>query len=76
MISWTSILDMYVEMGDLSRARRIFEEITQKNDVSWIVMIAKFSQNGDSEEALSLFRQMILLPNISTDSHNICIAIG
>lgn len=67
---------MYVEMGDLSRARRIFEEITPKKDVSWIVMIAKFSQNDDSEKTLSLFRQMILLPNISTDSHNICIAIG
>ena len=41
MISWTAILDMYVEMGDMEAARRVFDDMPERNEVSWSVMISR-----------------------------------
>lgn len=59
MISWTEILDMYVEIGDLREARLIFDKMPERNDVSWSSMISRFNRVGYSEEAMSLFREMV-----------------
>ncbi|KAK4846686.1 hypothetical protein QYF36_020841 [Acer negundo] len=59
VVSWTTILDMYVEMGDLVEARRIFDMMPERNEITWSVMIARYSQSGYHEEALKLFHQMV-----------------
>lgn len=59
VVSWTAILDTYVEMGDLGEARRVFDEMPVRNEVSWSAMIARYSQSGSAEEALKLFCQMV-----------------
>lgn len=59
VISWTAMLDVYVEMGDLREARRVFDEMPVRNEVSWSAMISKYSQSGYPEEAVKLFSQMI-----------------
>ncbi|KAL2552438.1 Pentatricopeptide repeat-containing protein [Forsythia ovata] len=59
VVSWTTILDMYVEMGDLREARRIFNEMPERNEISWSMMISRYSQGGYSEEAVKIFRQMV-----------------
>ncbi|KAL0381739.1 UNVERIFIED_CONTAM: putative pentatricopeptide repeat-containing protein [Sesamum angustifolium] len=59
VVSWTTILDMYVEMGDLREARRIFDEMPERNEVTWSAIIARFSQSGNAEEAVRLFQEMV-----------------
>ncbi|XWS31516.1 hypothetical protein CRYUN_Cryun23aG0083200 [Craigia yunnanensis] len=54
-----SLVAMYAKCDDLCEARRLFERMTQKNDVvSWNSIISAYSANGKSTEALELFREM------------------
>ncbi|CAH9088141.1 unnamed protein product, partial [Cuscuta epithymum] len=69
VVSWTAILDMYVEHGDLKEVREIFDEMPERNEVSWSAMISRYNHGGYVEEAANLFHQMVnkdgLRPNIS-----------
>eukprot|EP01018_Ginkgo_biloba_P002445 Gb_38364 [translate_table: standard] len=56
----SALVDMYVKCGSTEDARRVFENIAQKNAVSWNAMIAGYGHNGQGDEALKLFRQMEL----------------
>lgn len=74
-VTWTAILDMYVDAGDLAGARSIFERMPTRNEVSWSVMISRYIQNGLHEEALRLFSRMVqdgIKPSISCFSSIIC----
>ncbi|CAG7872975.1 unnamed protein product [Brassica rapa] len=51
-------LDMYLKCGSTEDARVLFEEMEQRNVVSWSTMIVGYAMNGDSEEALALFNMM------------------
>ncbi|CAN8266921.1 unnamed protein product [Cochlearia groenlandica] len=51
-------LDMYLKCGSTEEARVLFEEMKQRNVVSWSTMIVGCAMNGDSEEALALFTMM------------------
>lgn len=54
-----SLVSMYAKCDDLSGARKLFDGITKKDDpVSWNSMISACSKNGQSTEALTLFREM------------------
>ncbi|XP_021894261.1 pentatricopeptide repeat-containing protein At1g04840, partial [Carica papaya] len=44
---------------DLNRARELFDQMPEKNVISWTTMINGFSQNGDHEMALSMFSKML-----------------
>ncbi|XP_072959213.1 pentatricopeptide repeat-containing protein At1g18485 [Typha angustifolia] len=55
-----SLLSLYIQCGRDYSARLVFDAMEEKDMVSWNAMIAGYSQNGLSEEALSLFRQMQL----------------
>ncbi|KAK4752714.1 hypothetical protein SAY87_021512 [Trapa incisa] len=74
-VTWTAILDMYIDAGDLVGARSIFENMLTRNEVSWSVMISRYIQNGHHEEALMLFSRMVregTKPSISCLSSVIC----
>ncbi|CAN6446200.1 unnamed protein product [Victoria cruziana] len=69
VVSWTAMLDSYVEAGELDQARQLFNEMPHKNEVSWSAMIARYCQHGDPAEALDLYEQMLSAgckPNLST----------
>lgn len=51
-------LDMHLKCGNTEAARAIFDEMKQKNVVSWSTMIVGYAMNGDSGEALALFTMM------------------
>lgn len=53
-----ALLDMYSKCGHIEDARQIFEEIPQRDVVSWNAMTAGYAQNGRLHEALELFRKM------------------
>ncbi|KAK9913044.1 hypothetical protein M0R45_036870 [Rubus argutus] len=56
----TTLLDMYARFGCVSYASSVFDQMQNRNVVSWSAMIACYAKNGRPYEALELFRKMIL----------------
>ncbi|KAI3471665.1 hypothetical protein Pfo_028315 [Paulownia fortunei] len=52
----SSVVDMYAKCGSLAYARKMFDEMPEKNVVSWSGMIYGYAQMGEDEEALRLFK--------------------
>eukprot|EP01018_Ginkgo_biloba_P023541 Gb_13654 [translate_table: standard] len=48
----------YSRNQDLKDASQVFDKMSQRDIVTWNVMIAGFAQDGNSDEALQLFNQM------------------
>ncbi|KAF6154544.1 hypothetical protein GIB67_027817 [Kingdonia uniflora] len=53
-----ALVDMYVKCGDVDFAFKLFQEMPEKNVVSWNSMILGLAQKGDFKETLSVFRRM------------------
>ncbi|KAL5702187.1 hypothetical protein ACHQM5_027434 [Ranunculus cassubicifolius] len=53
-----TIVDSYAECGEIDYASRMFDEIENKNVVSWTSMISCFTRQGFANEALELFYDM------------------
>ncbi|KAF8110202.1 hypothetical protein N665_0086s0041 [Sinapis alba] len=53
-----SLITMYAKCGNVVYARKVFDEITEKDMVSWNSMIAGYSLAGKGEDAVGLFRKM------------------
>lgn len=64
----TSVVDMYFKCGKVGLARRVFDEIEEKDIVSWGAMIAGLAHNKRQWEALGLFRMMISQDGIYPNS--------
>lgn len=65
----TAIVDMYSKCGAIEASRKAFDQISQKNIVSWSAMVAAYGMNGLAHEALALVAEMKLLgfrPNAVT----------
>ncbi|GLJ11945.1 hypothetical protein SUGI_0180720 [Cryptomeria japonica] len=54
----TKMVTVYVKLGSLSDARHVFDEIPERNLVSWTAMIGGYARYGSGEEALELFYRM------------------
>ncbi|KAE8661569.1 Pentatricopeptide repeat-containing protein [Hibiscus syriacus] len=54
----TAIVDMYAKCGAIDTSRRVFNQMQQKNVVSWSAMIAAYGMNGLPREALALLPEM------------------
>ncbi|KAJ0031232.1 hypothetical protein Pint_14023 [Pistacia integerrima] len=57
------LLNMYAKCGKISFARQLFDEMSERNLVSWSAMISGYAQFGDHLLALQLFSKMQLMPN-------------
>ncbi|VFQ71834.1 unnamed protein product [Cuscuta campestris] len=53
-----SLITMYSKMGKLGHARKVFDEIVDRDLVSWNSMISGYSQMGFAREAVELFGDM------------------
>eukprot|EP01018_Ginkgo_biloba_P025063 Gb_18263 [translate_table: standard] len=53
-----SLVNMYSKCGSLDDACKIFENIPERNVVSWNVMIAGYAQQGRGKETIKLFEEM------------------
>ncbi|KAK8494618.1 hypothetical protein V6N13_029858 [Hibiscus sabdariffa] len=54
----TAIVDMYAKCGAIDTSRRVFNQMQQKNVVSWSAMVAAYGMNGLPNEALALLPEM------------------
>lgn len=65
-VSCNAIIDAYMKIGETQKAFYAFEEVPDKNIVSWTSMVSGYARNGQGVEALQFFRDMIrnaLQPN-------------
>ncbi|XP_062163320.1 putative pentatricopeptide repeat-containing protein At3g15130 [Alnus glutinosa] len=53
-----ALVDLYVKCSDLIKARRVFDQIEEKNVISWSSLILGYAQEGDLLEAMDLFRHL------------------
>ncbi|KAH0459261.1 hypothetical protein IEQ34_012075 [Dendrobium chrysotoxum] len=59
VILGTAMIDMYAKCGSVDAAREIFDQMKEKNVISWSSMISAYGVHGRGREALQLFPQML-----------------
>lgn len=52
------LINMYAKCVELCHARKLFDEMPHRSLVSWNTIIGAYTQNGNAEEALMLFKEM------------------
>ncbi|KAK2972031.1 hypothetical protein RJ640_005051 [Escallonia rubra] len=52
------LIDMYSKAGGIEDANRIFDEMEQKNVISWTSLIAGYGKHGDGNKAIGLYKKM------------------
>lgn len=57
----TALVDMYSKSGSLTYARRVFDEMGEKNVVSWTSMITGYASYGDGLEAIRVLEEMMCI---------------
>ncbi|TXG74334.1 hypothetical protein EZV62_002913 [Acer yangbiense] len=74
-----AMLDMYAKCGSVEDAKKLFDEMEEKDIVSWTTMIdgqetatwnaliSAYDQNGKPQEALAIFHQLQLSKNANPD---------
>ncbi|GJM86768.1 hypothetical protein PR202_ga02658 [Eleusine coracana subsp. coracana] len=58
VIRGSALVDMYGKCGYMELARLVFENMDERNYVSWDALLSGFVENGLVEVALDIFRQM------------------
>ncbi|ERM98981.1 hypothetical protein AMTR_s01748p00005760, partial [Amborella trichopoda] len=54
----TSLVDMYVKCGCMEKARKVFDEMPERDIVSWSAIIGGYAQDGQPTEALKIYFEM------------------
>ncbi|OVA00149.1 Pentatricopeptide repeat [Macleaya cordata] len=54
----SSLIDMYAKCGRPDDARKVFDQMQERNVVCWTSMIACYTQSGLFKEAMGIFREM------------------
>ncbi|XP_038988634.1 pentatricopeptide repeat-containing protein At5g66520-like [Phoenix dactylifera] len=54
----TALVEMYAKVGDIGLARRVFNEMPERDLVSYNVMLAEYIRCGNVQEARLLFDEM------------------
>ncbi|XAR52055.1 hypothetical protein NMG60_11006905 [Bertholletia excelsa] len=56
----SALIDMYAKCGQIQDAKKLFDEIPQRNVVSWTSMIAGYVQNDNAAGAIALFKDLVI----------------
>ncbi|KAB5574403.1 hypothetical protein DKX38_001597 [Salix brachista] len=54
-----ALIDMYAKCGVIHEAAQVFNEMPERNLVSWNSMITAYASHGHAKQALDVFEQMI-----------------
>ncbi|KAJ3708836.1 hypothetical protein LUZ61_012541 [Rhynchospora tenuis] len=57
----SSLVDTYAKCGLLEYAKKMFDEMIEKNIVSWNALICAYAQNGKGKKAIEMFERMVTL---------------
>ncbi|KAF5203834.1 Pentatricopeptide repeat-containing protein [Thalictrum thalictroides] len=60
-VSWNSLISGYVSCGEVSEARKLFEEMPmQRNVVCWTTLLNGYGKEGNLVQMLEIFLQMLV----------------
>ncbi|KAF8403255.1 hypothetical protein HHK36_011356 [Tetracentron sinense] len=54
----TSLVDMYMKFSSVDDGKKVFDQMPERNVVSWTSLLAGCTRNGMADQALELFFQM------------------
>ncbi|XP_024519070.1 pentatricopeptide repeat-containing protein At3g26782, mitochondrial-like [Selaginella moellendorffii] len=54
----STMVDMYAKCGSMAQARNVFDEMKERNAVSWTALMLGYVENGEDLLALELFERM------------------
>eukprot|EP00250_Pteridium_aquilinum_P000340 c10377_g2_i1 orf=681-1886(+) len=69
MVVCNALIDMYCKCASLKEAREVFDEMPNRNIISWTTMIGGYAQHGHGALALEVHKQMLrkgILPERAT----------
>lgn len=55
----TALVDMYSKCGNLDTARKCFDQMPQRDLVSWSAMIVGYGSHGEGEKALQMYSRFL-----------------
>ncbi|KAF5457147.1 hypothetical protein F2P56_021276 [Juglans regia] len=71
-----SLINFYAKCGDISIARQLFDQMSERNIVSWSALMAGYLHNGLALEVLVLFKQMFSVDNLRPNEYIFAIALA
>ncbi|KAL4644156.1 hypothetical protein ACB092_02G143600 [Castanea dentata] len=69
------LIKLYTTCGRVDEAHDLFDEMPERDLVSWSTMVSGYVQNGCSNEALLLFKQM-QAQNVKADEFTLASVVG
>ncbi|KAH7447866.1 hypothetical protein KP509_01G124700 [Ceratopteris richardii] len=69
----SALVDMYAKCGSLVKAQRVFDDILEKNLISWTALINGYVKHGYAQEALGCFKCMQLAGHCPNTVTFICL---
>lgn len=66
LLLWNALVDMYARSGKVLEARKVFDSLSRRDEVTYTSMIMGYGMRGEGETALKLFEEMCKL-NIKPD---------
>ncbi|KAL7133607.1 hypothetical protein ABFS83_12G152800 [Erythranthe nasuta] len=67
MLLGNSLIALYSKCGDLTWSLRVFENITEKDSISWNSIISAYAQHGEGKEAIRWFEAMQYSSEVKPD---------
>lgn len=64
----TALQDFYAKLGDMKAAKKVFDEISEKNVVSWNSLLAGYVKSGDLYMARQFFDEIPFKDTVSWNS--------
>jgi pentatricopeptide repeat protein len=71
-----SLINMYAKCDEISVARQLFDQMSERNIVSWSALMAGYLQNGLALEVLGLFKKMVSVDNLRPNKYALAIALS
>ncbi|OVA04083.1 Pentatricopeptide repeat [Macleaya cordata] len=71
----TALIDVYAKCGNTLSAKHVFDEMPERNLVSWNAICLGYNQNGNMRESLKLFTEMQKFDNFWPDSFSVVTAL-
>ncbi|XP_021834160.1 putative pentatricopeptide repeat-containing protein At3g47840 [Prunus avium] len=75
MLELNAQLKQLVKVGNVGEARKMFDKMPQRDEISWTNMISGYVGASDASEALALFSNMWVQPGLCMDPFVLSVAL-
>ncbi|KAL5219725.1 hypothetical protein ABZP36_024438 [Zizania latifolia] len=58
VVSWNTVIGGYVKRGEIENAKRVFDEMPERDGVSWSTMVGGYAGAGELDVAREMFDRM------------------